>query len=140
MNIKRLISAVIAVFIAVEITDTVIHGLILGEKYKTLQSLWRPDMMSKMWLMLINSLLFSILFVYIFSKGYENKGIFEGVRFGILTGFFVYISSVINQYIVYPLPLSLVLQWCILGIIQFVIYGIITALVYKPNRPHNKSA
>ncbi len=132
MNIKRFIGAVIAVFIAIQITDPIIHGMILGKSYKTLQHVWRPDMMSKMWIMFINSLMFAILFVYIFFKGYEKKGIPEGVRYGIITGFFVYIFSVINQYVVYPIPFSLVFQWCMFGIIQFIIYGVLAALIYKP--------
>ncbi|MDY7037289.1 MAG: hypothetical protein SV375_14125 [Thermodesulfobacteriota bacterium] len=132
MNIRRFTIASIAVFIAIQVTDPIIHGVILGKVYETHKHLWRPDMMSKMWIMMVSSFLFSFLFIYVFTKGYERKGIFEGIRFGILTGFFVYIYSVINQYVVYPLPLHLVLKWCIFGIIQFTIFGILAALVYKP--------
>jgi hypothetical protein len=137
MNIKRFAGAVVAVFVAIQITDPVIHGMILDKSYSDLQHVWRPDMMSKMWIMFINSLMFAILFVYIFSKGYEGRGILEGVRFGIITGFFAYIFSVINQYVVYPIPFSLVLQWCLFGIIQFMIYGMVTALIYKPKTVHH---
>ncbi len=132
MNIKRFIGAIVAVFVAIQITDPIIHGMILKEVYSAHQHLWRPDMMSKIWIMFINSIVFAVLFVYIFSRGYEGKGIWEGVRYGIITGFFVYIYSVTNQYVVYPIPFVLVFQWCMLGLIQFVIYGIITALIYKP--------
>jgi hypothetical protein len=132
MNIKRFIWAVVAVFVAIQITDPLIHSFLLAKSYAALKDLWRPNMMSKMWIMLLNYLMFSILFVYIFSKGREGKGIIEGIRFGIIAGFFVYIFSILNQYVVYPLPFSLVLQWGIYGIIQYALYGIVTALIYIP--------
>ncbi|MBU3914809.1 hypothetical protein KKA14_04680 [bacterium] len=117
---------------AIQITDPIIHGVILGKSYSALQHVWRPDMMSKMWIMFINSFMFAILFVYIFSKGHEGKGILEGVRYGVITGFFVYIFSIINQYVVYPISFMLVFQWGVFGMIQFIIFGIVTALIYKP--------
>ena len=55
MNIKRFIAASIVVFVANQITDPIIHGLILGKTYETLQHLWRVDMMSKMWVMILAS-------------------------------------------------------------------------------------
>lgn len=132
MNKKRFLGAVIAVFAAIQITDPIIHGMILGKSYAALQHVWRPDMMSKMWIMLVNSFMFSILFVYIFHKGCEGKGLLEGVRFGLIVGFFVYIYSIINQYVVYPLPFSLICLWGLLGIIQFILYGVATAFILTP--------
>lgn len=104
MNIKRFIGAIIAVFVTIQITDPIIHGLLLGKSYAAVTGLWRPDMMSKMWVMFLNYLMFSILFVYIFSKGREGKGVIEGVRFGIIAGFFVYVFSILNL-IPYRFPL-----------------------------------
>ena len=131
MDLKKFIGAVVAVFITTQITDGIIHNFILGKDYTALQHVWRPDMMSKMWIMIINSLMFSILFVYIFSKGYENKGPIEGIRYGILTGLFVYIFSAVNQYVVYPISFSLLIKWCIYGVLQFIMYGTITALIFE---------
>lgn len=131
MDKKRFIGAILAVFVAIQITDPIIHNLILGKTYMTLQSVWRVDMMSKMWIMFINYIVFSSLFVYIFSKGFEKKGVLEGIRYGILIGFFVYVFSVINQYVIYPIPFSMILLWCFFGLIQYTLYGIITALIFK---------
>lgn len=132
MNIKRFFGATLAVYVAIQITDPIIHGAILGPTYEALKHIWRPDMMSKMWIMFITSFIFSILFVYIFSKGYEGKGLLEGVRFGIITGLFMNGVGMFNQYVVYPVPFTLALQWFIFGMGQFIVYGILTALIYKP--------
>jgi hypothetical protein len=131
MNKKRLILAAIAVFLVYEITNPIIHGFILGKAYMALNDIWRTDMMSKMWIMHITNIIFSFLFVYIFSKGYENKGILEGVRFGIIIGLLITFIGIFNQYVVYPIPATLAIQWFIYGMVQFVIFGITTSLIYK---------
>ena len=134
MNIKRFIGASIAVFFAFQIVDSIIHIFILSPVYDTLKDLWRPDMMDKMWIMYSTSLVFSFLFVYIFTKGYEGKGIAEGIRYGLLIGLLMNVVGIFNQYVVYPIPFSLAIQWFIFGMIEFVIIGIVTSLIYKPNK------
>jgi len=132
MNVKRFVVAVIVVFIVFQIFDFIIHGIILAPTYETMKSVWRPDMMSKMWIMYITSFILSLLFVYIFTKGYEARGIGEGIRYGLLIGFFMNVVGAFNQYVIYPIPFSLALQWLIYGMIEFIICGIIAALIYKP--------
>ena len=134
MNVKRFVSAVIVVFIAFQIFDYIIHGIILAPAYQKLESIWRPEMMSKMWIMYITSLILSLLFVYIFTKGYEARGIGEGIRYGLLIGLLMNVVGVFNQYVVYPIPFALAIQWFIYGTIEFVICGIIAALIYKPKK------
>ncbi|MFH1784358.1 MAG: hypothetical protein ABH868_05635 [bacterium] len=132
MNIKKFIGAAFAVFVAIQVTDAIIHGAILGKTYMAMENVWRADMMSKMWIMRVTSLIFALLFVYIFSKGYEGKGVIEGIRFGIIIGFLMNVVGVLNQYVIYPVPFTIIVQWFGFGMLQFIIYGIIVALIYKP--------
>lgn len=132
MNWKRFWLAVIVVFIVYEILTWIIHTPILGRIYMELQHLWRPDMMDKMWIMYITAFIFSFLFVFIFTKGYEGKGVAEGARYGLYIGLLMNIVGMFNQYVVYPIPLSLTLQWFFYGMIQFIIIGIVAASIYKP--------
>ena len=131
MNIKKLILASLAVFVTMQVTDYLIHYLILSSTYQSLATLWRPDMESMMWLMILTSLFFSFMFVFIYTKGYEGKGIMEGVRYGLIIGLFLNVVGALNQYVVYPIPFSLAVQWFIYGMIQFIIAGIIASLIYK---------
>jgi hypothetical protein len=87
-----------------------------------------------MWIMYVTALIFSFLFVYIFSKGYEGRGIQEGIRYGLIIGLLMNVVGMFNQYAVYPLPLGLVIQWFIYGVIQFIICGIVVAALYKPSQ------
>lgn len=131
MNVKRFIWASLAVFAAFEVIDMIVHGVILSKTYAALASLWRPDMMSKMWLMHLGSFILAFLFTYIFIRGYENKGLAEGARYGIIIGLFANIPYAFYEYAMYPLPLSLCLTWFVYGMIEFVICGMLAAAIYK---------
>jgi hypothetical protein len=132
MNTKRFIIASIVIFVIYEILDFIEHGLILGSSYMSLTGIWRTDINSVMWIMVVTALVFSFLFVYIFTKGYEGKGILEGIRYGLLIGLLMVVIDIFNQYVIYPIPFILVLQWIIYGLVRFVIYGIVAAAIYKP--------
>jgi hypothetical protein len=132
MNVKRFIIAIIGVFIMYQVLNFFIHGPILGSKYMDFPDVWRADMMSKMWIMYITNLVMSILFVYIFIKGYEGKGIAEGIRFGFIIGLLMSGIGAFNQFVIYPVPLEFAIQWLLYGTLQFMICGIVTALIYKP--------
>ncbi len=132
MNVKRFIIASIVIVVLFIATDFLIHAVLLGPVYMALENLWRPNMEKLMWIMNVGKLLFSFLFVYIFIKGYENKGILEGIRFGIIMGLLMHGLGSTAQYVVYPVPGSLALKWFIFGMIQYIIFGIAVSLIYKP--------
>jgi hypothetical protein len=132
MNVKRFIIAGIAVFVAFEVMNIIIHSVILMGTYVSLREIWRPDMAGKLWIMYLADLVFAFLFTYIFIKGYENRGWIEGLRYWIWIGILVSVVGSFIQYVIYPIPLSLAIQWAIYGFMQIVICGIIAALIYRP--------
>jgi len=134
MNAKKFIITSIVVFVVYEILSWLIHGLILMGAYEATASVWRTmeDMNSKMWIMWIGNLIWSFLFVYIFTKGYESKGPMEGVRYGLLIGLFMAIPMSIGSYVSIPMPFSLAVYWFLLSIVQITICGIVAGLIYKP--------
>ncbi|HOD13165.1 MAG TPA: hypothetical protein PK307_14465 [Spirochaetota bacterium] len=131
MNIKRFIFASIAVFIIIQGIDWLVHGVLLSGWYAEIKGLWRPGMMDLMWVMMFGSLFFSFMFVYIFTKGYEGRGISEGARYGLLIGLLMYVSGMLGQYFMYPIPLGLALIWVLYGIVEMVIAGMAAAAVYR---------
>ncbi len=132
MNIKRFLLAVLAVFLIDQAVGYLVHGILLMDAYLALQEVWRPDMMEYMWVMMLTSAVFSFFFVYIFTKGYEGKGIIEGVRYGLVMGLFMNVVGIVNQWVVYPISLSLAVQWFVYFMIQFVILGVVVSVIYKP--------
>ena len=132
MDTKRFLLASLAVFVTLQILDFVIHNLILGSTYEAIQGVFRPDMADKMWVISLMGLVLSFQFVYIFTKGYEGKGIMEGLKYGLLIGLVIHFVGAFNQFAVYPLPYGLIWKWIIWGTIQLMIAGAVAALIYKP--------
>jgi hypothetical protein len=131
-NTKRFIAAGLAIFLIFTVCDFIIHTVILGDYYMSMTGIWRPDMMSLMWIMYLGTFIFSFLLIYIFIKGYEGRGIPEGIRFGIMMCLITTGIGAVYQYVVYPLPLSLVIQWFGYGLVEFILAGIAAAAIYKP--------
>jgi len=136
MNQKKFWITFIVVFIVYEITNFVVHGLILGPTYMSeeVKPLFRTQevLESTQWIRLLTELVWSFFFTFIFVKGYENKGIMEGIKFGIYIGLFYSFVWAYQSYWMYPLPYSLALQWFMFGLIQCVILGVVAAMIYKP--------
>ena len=134
MNVKRFVIASIAVFVALMILDFIFHMGLLGSVYEETQEIWRPDdeMMRRMPIGYIFTLLWSFLFCYIFVKGREGKGIIEGVRFGILMAVFYGFITSIWQWTMFPIPFRIVIYWFLVWLVEMVILGILVAVIYKP--------
>ena len=136
MNTKRFIITFIVVYVFLEITNFLVHAVILGPTYASdaISYLFRTqeEMMSKMWIMYVMDLIWAFFFVFLFVKGYENKGILEGLRFGLYIGIFYVMVQSYNTYVIYPLPYLLAFQSFVYGLIQVLILGLVTSLIYKP--------
>jgi hypothetical protein len=127
---KKLWIGFIAVFVAGFILDYIIHQVLLMDLYEQTAHLWRPAEETKMGLMIVTSLFFAFFFTLIFSKGYEGKGIMEGVRYGFYVAMMVVVPMSYGTYSYMDIPYSLALQWFIYGTIELIIGGIILSLVY----------
>jgi hypothetical protein len=134
MNTKKWVITSLVIFVVATLLDFIIHMLILGGAYEATSHIWRPEaeMNSMMWFMWLSGLIWSFLFVYIFAKGYEGRGIMEGVRFGLVIGLFFMISMSLGNYVTLPIPFSLALYWFIFGVIEIIILGILASILYKP--------
>lgn len=135
MNWKRLLLAALVAYLFLQISDFVVHGGIMSKTYEDIgqAGVFRPeaDMMRYTWVMFLTTIVFSFFFTFIFVKGYEGKGVAEGIRYGLyITCFWVFVNS-FNSFVIYPLPYSLAWIWIFIGLIQMVVMGIIVALVYK---------
>ncbi|MGI9225128.1 MAG: hypothetical protein ACR2QX_11670 [Woeseiaceae bacterium] len=124
----------VVVFVVMQMYGYLVHEVGLSETYQSLASVFRPqaEMESMMWMMMVGGVFSLLLFCYIFTWGYEGKGIMEGVRYGALIGVFVSIISAVDSYVIYPLTGELAVIWFVTGVIAFMISGAIFAAIYKP--------
>lgn len=127
---KNVWTGFVAVFITSVALNFIFNGLVLGPTYESLKSLWRPDFNSLMWIYYVLMLVGAFFFVFIFSKGYEGKGIAEGVRYGLYIGIWMSMGMAYGTYAMIAIPYSLALQWFVYGVIQYVIMGIVVAFVF----------
>jgi hypothetical protein len=72
----------------------------------------------------------SFFFSFIFSKGYEGKGIAEGARYGLYIGIWMSVGMAYGTYGMVALPYFMALQWFLYGVVEYVVCGIILALVF----------
>ncbi len=128
---KRILFGFLAVFVVLEVVDIIVHGVILGSVYQTLENVWRPDMMEKMWIFHLVRLIVAFFFTFIFSKGYENKGIMEGIRYGFYVGMLLSVGYAYGSYASFNIPYYLALQWFLYALVEYILAGIALALVFK---------
>lgn len=127
---KKMLIGFVAVFITLEVLDFLIHDVILMSTYMAMQNVWRTDMMAKMWVLHFVKIATAFFFAMIFSKGYENKGIMEGIRYGFYVGMIVASGFAFGSYATFPIPHTLAIHWFVLSLVEYIIAGVVIALVY----------
>ena len=132
LNVKKLMLTIFAVFVYVFVTDLFLHVMLLDSTYKATASLWRAEseMGSFFPFIILGQIVISKFFCVIFARGYEGRGITEGLRFGFLIGMFG-AGMLFIQYATQPLPSNLLWAWILLGLVQYMGAGAVAALVYK---------
>src|SRR2546429_578343 len=99
MNPKRLIIAIVAVFIGVWATDFLIHGVWLQATYKETMNLWRPeaDMQAHMGWLMLGQFLFAATFVVLWAKGFAALDcIWSACLYGVFMGLFSQATTLIT--------------------------------------------
>ena len=142
MNPKRLVLAIVAVFLAVWATDFLIHGVWLSGTYGATLSLWRPDkeMQGHMGWLMLGQFLAAATFVVLWARGFAEKAcIVCAVMFGLFMGLF-HQSTTLITYAVQPMPGDLMLKWFLAGTAQSVLLGLLVFFVYKPVPKANGAA
>ena len=77
----------------------------------------------------VGMLVFSFMFVRIFECNYENKGLSEGYRYGLLVGLLMS-GPIIGSYTYLKVPMMLVLAWVLTMLIKCLISGLLVAKVF----------
>lgn len=123
----------IAVFVFFFVYEWVFHELIMNSWYQEALHLFRPagQMAAFMPWMVAGFLVMAFGFCLVFLKGYEGKGIGEGVRYGIYVAVAFGVSVYMINYAVFPHPPQWVLAWILGFIIMLMAGGGLFAAIYK---------
>jgi uncharacterized protein with PQ loop repeat len=128
---KKLILAVVAVFIAWSILDFILHGLLLRSTYEATANLWRPMDQMNMPLMYFVTLVFTVCFVLIYGLLVGQKSLASGIRFGALFGLATGISMGFGSYSYMPIPLTLAWSWFLGSWLEAIVAGAIVGAIVK---------
>jgi len=135
INIKKALGAVVAVFAVFFVLDILVHGFALMGLYEQTVSVWRPEeqMQKLRYLMNIGQLLFAVVFVWIYGKGYESNkpGVGQGIRYGLYVGLLVVAFQNFVWYVVLPIPFALVLAWMVAPIVKCLAAGVAVGALYN---------
>jgi hypothetical protein len=110
MKYPRLVITSVVIFIVALLWNSLIHGVVLHDAETVLESISRPLGERNMGLTLLLTaglaFLFTWSYAYSARSGTWREGIGHGLFFAILAGLLVNL----NQYLLYPLPGSLVFR------------------------------
>lgn len=129
---KKLLLSILAVFVAWQILDYLIHGVILMDAYESTKELWRPMEEMSMPMMMIISILVAATFCYIYYAYISNKNLNTALKFGLIYGLGMGISFGYGSYSVMPIPYSMALTWFLGTVVEAVVAGLLVGLIVKP--------
>ncbi|MCG8527361.1 MAG: hypothetical protein MI748_13330 [Opitutales bacterium] len=133
MKTKPFIIGSLATFVTVAVLNMLLHGVVLSKLYEITKDVWRVEGVrgGMMPLMYLSYLLISFVFVYLFGCGYRGKGWAEGVRFGLIFGMAMAFAGTIEKFVYLDIPVRLALGWFMGTLFQYMIMGMITAVIYR---------
>ena len=128
---KRILLAILCVFILWSVLDFIIHGIILRSAYEATASLWRPMAQMKMGLMYVTVLIAACMFVLIYSRLIAAKTPASGFKYGLLYGIGVGAGMGYGTYSVMPIPYSMALAWFLGAVAEAALGGILLGLIFR---------
>ena len=137
MNYARILLASFCAFVAYFIYGGILFGALpwLRTEFAKYPAVYRSQegikstMPFGMFAMFVALVAIAVLYTMVSTGG---SGLVEGARFGALIGVFAIGSFVVHNYVNLNIGLKLTIQQSIAYFVQWVIVGIVIALVYKP--------
>jgi hypothetical protein len=131
---KKILLGGLAVFVAWEILDFVIHGLILASTYATVPKLFRAPAEMKLGLMAVVSVIGAFAFAAAYAWFVSPKSLATGVKFGLVWGFGAGVMMGYGSYSSMPIPYVLALAWFLGTWLEFTVAGLLAGLIIKPTQ------
>lgn len=132
MNKQRYLIAAIAAAVFVFLYGWIVHGVVLADYWaeSLVEGAMRPQGEEIMWAIALGCLLQGLALAFIFVRGYEDRGIMEGFRFGLLVTWFIAALSVLWYGLTPMEPAQLVVGIVFDGI-MYIGAGVILAALYR---------
>ena len=132
MNTSRYLTASIVAGLFMFFYGFIANGVILMDYWTATANpgMMRPEGEEKLWAIGLSCVLQALALGWIFVKGYENKGIVEGVRFGVLVAWFVG-ALYLLFYAIQPMTAGPFLLSVATDSVMYIGAGAVLAALYK---------
>ncbi len=130
---KRVVLAIVAVFMVWSALDFLIHGLMLRSTYEATASLWRPMGEMKMGLMYVVGAVGAAAFVGLYAAVVKPKSMGAGLKYGLLFGIATGFPMGFGTYCVMPVPVYLAFVWFGGSLVETVVGGAIAGAIIRPS-------
>ncbi|PWB73337.1 MAG: hypothetical protein C3F15_09935 [Holophagae bacterium] len=129
--LKRILSATVAIFVAWQVLDLVIHTVILRPAYEATASMWRPMGEMKMGLMWIIGAIAAFCFAAIYGWLVRPKSLNAALKYGLLFGIGAGVSMGYGSYSVMPIPYLMAFTWFAGTVIEALVAGVLAGLIVR---------
>jgi len=132
MNTKRFIIAVLLIWILTTALRLILNIGILDWEAATGTEGTGLVYEDNYILNLFGILIFAFIFCFVFTRGYESKGVLEGVRYGFYIGLLISLPHLFDFYGIFNWPASITWGYPVGTLIITVLSGVVVSLVCQP--------
>ncbi|MCU0292471.1 MAG: hypothetical protein MUF10_10880 [Thermoanaerobaculaceae bacterium] len=136
MRPGRFLLASVVLFLVALAWNAFVHLVVLRAANASVAHLRRPDLADTMWLSLLLTAGIVMLFVWGYGRFARDGSLREGLVWGLFFALLAGLLVDLNQYVLFPIPGVVALQWFAGGLLEFLLYGaLVTRLAPPPPTP-----
>lgn len=129
---RRLWLPMLLAFVAFEVVDRIGHGAILNwNLFHDFPNVWRAMDARTFWFPILGRVVLAVMFVLVFTKGYEGRGGGEGLRFGVWMTLLLYLPLALAYFGHYRLRPAWVAGDFLVGVVSCLLAGWVVGATYK---------
>ncbi len=131
---KKLLLSSLLVFVLCSVLNFVIHGILLLPNYQQTPHLLRAaqDSQEHFPFLLLSFLIFSVAFVWIYTRGLQTKPWFgQGLRYGLAVWLVASVSRYLTYFAIQPWSAGVVALQIGLELVMMLLLGFAIAAIYR---------
>ena len=132
MRTRRFLLACAVLLLVAIAWNAFVHLVVLRAANASVQHLRRPDLAQKIWLSLLLTAGIVIVFVWGYGRFARDGSLREGLKYGLFFALLAGLLVDLNQYVLFPIPAVVAVQWFLGGLVEFSLYGLIVARLCPP--------
>jgi hypothetical protein len=130
MKVGRLILTTVTITLFALLWNGLVHMVILREANLALDGIARPASERSLPLSILLTAGIAFLFVTAYASFGQKGGLRSAIGFGVFFAVLAGLLVDLDQFVIYPIPGSLVVAWFLFGFVEFCIYGVLAAWLY----------